>query len=258
MKTLVDAFTLLTIIPVPSGKNDDPGAGSSKFAPLFFPLVGGLIGLAMAAVFALVDLFLPVPLVAALVLATGVALTGAIHIDGLADYADGVFGGRTAEDRLRIMKLPDVGAFGVVTVVPVLLVDWTAISSMTTPGAWSVLVVAGLVSWTAPLVVMSFTTYLPAEGLGQSYKGLSRLAIAGPTVFTFSITFVIGGWAALAVALAGVLTAFAVGVFAKKSIGGATGDVYGAGVELSFAAALIAAVAVIDAGEKLEPIWVWL
>ena len=49
MKTLVDAFTLLTIIPVPSGKNDDPGAGPSKFAPLFFPLVGGLIGLLMAA-----------------------------------------------------------------------------------------------------------------------------------------------------------------------------------------------------------------
>ena len=258
MKALVDAFTLLTIIPVPSGKNDDPDAGPSKFAPLFFPLVGGLIGLAMAAVFALVDLFLPVPLVAALVLATGVALTGAIHIDGLADYADGVFGGRTAEDRLRIMKLPDVGAFGVVAVVLVLLVDWTAMSSMTTPGTWAALVVAGLVSRTAPLVVMSFTSYLPAEGLGQSYTGLSKLAIAGSVAFTFAIAFAIGGWLALAVASGGLVTALAIGILAKKRLGGATGDVYGASIEFSFAAALIGAVAVVGAGEKLEPIWVRL
>ena len=73
--------------------------------------------IAMAAAFAFSDPFLPLPLVAALVLVTGVALTGAMHIDGLADFADGVFGGRTTEDRLRIMKLPDVGAFGLVAVV---------------------------------------------------------------------------------------------------------------------------------------------
>jgi adenosylcobinamide-GDP ribazoletransferase len=213
----------------------------------------------MAAIFALVDLFLPVPLVAALVLATGVALTGAIHIDGLADFADGVFGGRTVEDRLRIMKLPDVGAFGLVAVVLVMLVDWTALWSMTATGtatgAWVALLVAGLVSRAAPLVVMLVTSYVPSEGLGQRYRRLSKLAIAGSVLFTFLVAFVIGGWLALAVAGVGLLMALAVGFFAKTRLGGATGDVYGASVELSFAVALIGAIVVIDAGEKLEPVW---
>lgn len=258
MKPLLDAFTLLTVVPVPFARGYDAEAGPSKSAPLFFPLAGLFVGLAMAAVFVVADLFLPVLPAAALVLASGVALTGAIHADGLADFADGVFGGRTVEDRLRIMKLPDVGAFGTVAVVLVLLVDWATISSLAVPGVWAALALAGLVSRTAPLVVMLMTDYLPLEGLGQSYRGLSRLAVAGSVAFTFLAAVVIGGWLALAVTTAGLLTAIAVGVVAKKRLGGATGDVYGASVELSFAAVLIGAIAVIDAGAELEPIWVGL
>ena len=256
MKPLFDAFTLLSVIPVPFARDDDAGTAPGRSAPLFFPLVGALIGLAMAAAFALGDLFLPVTVAAALVLVTGVALTGAIHIDGLADFADGVFGGRTAEDRLRIMKLPDVGAFGLVAVVLVVLVDWTAISSMAAPGAWVGLVIAGMASRTAPLVVMFTTSYVPLDGLGQGYRRLSKLPIAGSVVFTFLIAFVIGGWLALAVALAGLLMALAVGIFAKTRLGGATGDVYGASVELSFAVVLISVIALNDAGEKLGPVWI--
>lgn len=255
MKPLVNAFTLLTVIPVPFAGKYTTGGGASVFAPLFFPPVGALIGLAMAGVFILADLALPTPLVAALVLATGVALTGAIHIDGLADFTDGVFGGRTVEDRLRIMKLPDVGAFGVAAVVLVLLADWAAVSSLTSTDIWVVLAIAGLVSRTAPLVVMFMTPYLPAAGLGQGYRGLSKLAITGAILFAVAMVFAIGGWLALSVALAGVLAASAVGLFAARRLGGATGDVYGASIELSFAISLIAAVAVMDAGEKLEPVW---
>lgn len=258
MKPLLDAFTLLTVIPVPFANRYDTAAGPSKSAPIFFPLVGMFVGLAMAAVFVVADLFLPVLPVAALVVAAGVAPTGAIHIDGLADFTDGVFGGRTVEDRLRIMKLPDVGAFGVVAVVLVLLVDWATISSLTAPGVWAALALAGLVSRTAPLVVMLMTAYLPPEGLGQSYRGLSRLVVAGSVTFTFLVAVVIGGWLALAVTLAGLLMAIAVGVVAKKRLGGATGDVYGASVELSFAVAMIGVIAIADADEKLEPIWVGL
>jgi adenosylcobinamide-GDP ribazoletransferase len=266
LKPLVGAFTLLTVIPVPfvgDGNGDpDPGSGPSKFAPLFFPVVGLAIGLVMAAAFALFDLFLPVMVTAALALVLGVALTGALHVDGLADFADGVFGGRDAADRLRIMKLPDVGAFGVVAVVLVVLVDWTAISSLGALDTWVVLALAGLVSRTAPLVVMSITQYVsvqgPGQGLGHGYSGLSRAALAGATLVTLAGAFVIGGWLALGVAIAGLLTALVVGVIARRRLGGATGDVYGASVELAFAVCVIGAVAVADAGEKLEPIWVSL
>ncbi len=246
------------MIPVPFTGSNAPTA-PSKFAPLFFPLIGLVIGLAMASAFALIGLVLPVQLAAALMLAAGVALTGAIHIDGLADFTDGAFGGRNTEDRLRIMKLPDVGAFGMTAVVLVLLVDWTAVSSLGDSNSWVVLALAGLISRTAPLVVMSMTSYIslqaPGQGLGQSYVGLSRSALLATVFIVVGIAFAIGGWLAVAAAFAGLLMAFVVGAFAKKRLGGANGDVYGASVELSFAVALIGAIAVIDAGEKFEPIW---
>lgn len=255
MKPLIDSFTLLTVIPVPFVRRDDANGEASSIAPLFFPLVGALIGLVLAAVFALGDHFLPVTLAAALALTAVTALTGAIHVDGLADFADGVFGGRTAEDRLRIMKLPDVGAFGLAAVVIVILVDWTSISSLTGPDAWAALILTGLISRTAPLAVMFVSSYAPTKGLGQGYRGLSKLPIAGSVLFTFLVAAVIGGWLALTVTFAGLLMALAVGVLARRRLGGATGDVYGASVELSLAVALISVVALKDAGEKLEPIW---
>lgn len=253
---MVSAFTLLTVIPLPftGGANTPP----SKSAPLLFPVVGLIIGLAMAGAFVLADRWLPIQLAAALTLAVGVGITGAIHIDGVADFADGVFGGQTPEDRLRIMKLPDVGAFGVVAVGLVLLVDWTAVSSLAGANIWATFAVIGTVSRTGPLVVMSMTQYVSSGGLGQSYSGLARPALAGSILVSAGIAFVAGGALALAVTAAGLLMAAVIGWVAKKRLGGATGDVYGASVELAFAASLIAVVAILDAGEILEPIWTTL
>ncbi|MEE8045828.1 MAG: adenosylcobinamide-GDP ribazoletransferase, partial [Dehalococcoidia bacterium] len=237
MKPLFDAFTLLTIIPVPFVKNHD--SPPSRFAPLFFPIIGLLIGVGAASVFTLVDEFLPRNLASALVVTSIVAITGALHIDGLADFFDGMFGGHDSESRLRIMKQPEVGAFGVSAVVLVLLIDWAALSSITSDDAWIVLPLVGLVSRTAPLMVMATTNYVSANGLGQSYAGLSKSALIVMLVFTLAVAAVIGGGPALSAAIVGLIAAALVGLFARKRIGGANGDVYGASVELVAAVCLI-------------------
>lgn len=256
MKPLVDALTLLTIIPVPfaGGRNADP----SRFAPLFFPVVGLLIGVGAAAVFALFDEYLPRNLAAALTVAAIAAVTGALHIDGLADFFDGVFGGRDPESRLRIMKQPDIGAFGVAAVVLVLGIHWIALSSLTTSDAWIVLPLVGLISRTAPLVVMAITSYVSSTGLGQSYANLAKPALMVMILLATVVGAAIGGGLSLSVAIAGLVMAVIVAVIAKRRLAGANGDVYGASVELVAAVCLIGAAGIVDAGGIFEPIWTTL
>lgn len=252
MKPLVDAFTLLTVVPLPFG---DRSQAPSRFAPLFFPLVGLAIGVGASGAFALFDSFLPVSVAAALVLAFAVGISGALHVDGLADFADGVFGGRSVEDRIRIMKKSDVGAFGISAVFLVLLADWTSLATLTVKDAWVVLPIVGLISRTAPLVVMSMTSYVSANGLGQSYSAVPKSALFVIIASSAGVTFLMGGAYALVIAVVGFAVAVLVAKIAKSRVGGATGDVYGASIELSVAFCLIAAVAIIDVGEKLEPVW---
>ena len=256
MKPFIDAFTLLTVIPLPFGRNSV--SPPSRFAPLFFPFVGLLIGIGAAAAFELIDGLLPRNLAAALVVVAMVAVTGALHVDGLADFADGIFGGRDPESRLRIMKQPDIGAFGVTAVVLVLGVNWIALSSITLDSVWIVLPVVGLISRSAPLVIMSITNYVSANGLGKSYVGVPKPALVSVIFLTLVISAVIGGVPALSIAIGGLVSAAVIALFARKRIGGANGDVYGAGIELATTVCLIGAVGVIDAGGLFEPVWTTL
>lgn len=253
MKSLVDAFRLLTIVPVPFGSGHD--SPQSKYAPLFFPLVGLLIGVGAAALFAAFDDLLPRSLGAALTIAAVVIITGALHIDGLADFFDGMFGGHDPESRLRIMKQPDVGAFGVAAVVLVLLIDWVALSSISVTMAWIVLPLVGVVSRTAPLVVMAVTSYVSQNGLGQSYAKLSNIALLVAIVLAVVVGAVIGGGLSLSIAIAGLIAALLIGLFSKKRIGGANGDVYGASIELVVAVCLIGAAGVVEGGGRFEALW---
>lgn len=240
-------------MPVPFGNGHD--SSPSKYAPLFFPLVGLLIGVGAAALFAVFDDLLPRSLGAALTIAALVIIAGALHIDGLADFFDGMFGGHDSESRLRIMKSPDVGAFGVAAVVLVLLIDWVALSSISVTMAWIVLPLAGVVSRAAPLVVMALTSYVSQNGLGQSYTSLSKIALVTAIVFTVVVAAVIGGGLSLSIAIAGLVAAVLVGLFSKKRVGGANGDVYGASVELVVLVCLVGAAGVVDAGGRFEAVW---
>ena len=126
--SFIVALQFLTSIPVPLKREYTPREmGKST---LYFPVVGLIIGLTLAGLHWLLGLLLPYGLVNAFIIIALVLLTGAIHLDGFADTCDGIAGHRTVEERWQVMRDSRVGAFGVVGVVLLLLVKYTALGSI--------------------------------------------------------------------------------------------------------------------------------
>lgn len=130
LRLILTALAFLTRIPVPAwvGYADSQLNQSVRY----FPLIGLLVGAILAGVYSLATLFWPPALALLLALVFGVLLTGAFHEDGLADFYDGVFGGLTVERRLEIMKDSRVGTYGVLALLAVLGLKFTALLSVPT------------------------------------------------------------------------------------------------------------------------------
>ncbi len=212
----------------------------------WFTLVGVLLGAALAGTdYALGLLFSPI-VTAALLLATWVLATGALHLDGFLDTCDGLFGGHTPEARLRIMRDERVGAFAVIGGVLLLLVKYSCLAEV--PSRAVALIVAPTTArWGLAVAVVAFP-YARAEGSGRWMKdhaGWRQVTIASITALV--TVAVAAGWLGLAViALAGVATV-AGAAFVLRRLPGLTGDVYGALCEMLETLTLLAFVA----GEKL-------
>lgn len=228
------ALTLLTVLPVGN-------AAPSAAATLWFVPVGALVGGVIVVLDMALSAVLPAIVVAPIDLLALALLTGGLHLDGLADSADGLFGGGDAARRLRIMREPAIGAFAVVAVVLVLLVDAAALAS--TPERATLLWLGAVCSRWTIAVAVSTVPYARSEGLGTSYRGTSgrvRAVVATVTAAVLALPFGIIGAAAMAVA-AGL--AVLVAARAMRALGGLTGDVYGAMVEITFMGVLVIGVA---------------
>jgi adenosylcobinamide-GDP ribazoletransferase len=240
------ALGLLTRLPVPV----DPAQASQRGAAAAWawPLAGLVVALIAALMaFAGQAVGLGAGEVAALALGTQAMVTGAMHEDGLADTADGFWGGWTMPARLEIMKDSHIGTYGVLAVAITLLARWSALVSLIEANAyWAALLAAGLLS-RAPMVAMMAA--LPnARGTGLS-STVGRPG-AGTTLLALGIASA-GGMALLGaqglLALLGLAAAtLALGTLAKVKVGGQTGDVLGASQQigetllLAFAAATLA------------------
>lgn len=244
MRRLLHAIAFLTRLPVP-GAPIGGGADVGR-AALFFPAAGALLGglLALAAR-ALAPRLPPLPL-AALLVALLAALTGALHLDGLADTADGFGGGRTREDVLRIMRDHAVGAYGATALVLVLLLDAALIAALLERGRaapWLV-VVPALARW-VPVALSRFLPYARAGGgLGAAVTDHGgALELVGATLLALALALGLAGPPGLLAFAAVALLAITHGLACRRRIGGVTGDALGAGVELAQALALLVAVA---------------
>jgi adenosylcobinamide-GDP ribazoletransferase len=235
--SLRSAMAFLTVLPVATSE----GAPGERLGRAYFPAIGALVGLLSAVVFAFLDAF-TTPLLAAVgATATLALLTGALHLDGLADSADGLFGGGDVSRRLEVMRDPRLGSFGTVAVVLVLVGEVAAIASMSPGRAVAGLVIAGALSRLAMLFVITLVPYVRSSGLGVAAGDSSHrdfdLALGG----AFAAVACLLDWRrALLAACVVALTMLAVIVLARRRLGGATGDVYGATAELSMVAALVA------------------
>ncbi|HEX3415721.1 MAG TPA: adenosylcobinamide-GDP ribazoletransferase [Stellaceae bacterium] len=209
-----------------------------------FPLVGAGIGGAAALALLLAQLVgLASWLAALLSVMAGIALTGALHEDGLADTADGFCGGRDRDEKLAILRDSRQGTYGVLAIVLSVLLRAAALAGIgDVIHAGLALVAAHAVSRAAlPAAMMGLTPARP-DGLGAT-AGTPRAggAIAAALIGTAIASAALGpGRGAIAVSLTGVLV-FAMGELARRQIGGYTGDVLGAFQQVAEVVILLAA-----------------
>lgn len=212
---------------------------------LFYPLVGLLFGVILWAVNWL--LFgTPLLLHAALLLTVWVLLSGALHLDGLADSADAWLGGFGDRERtLTIMKDPRSGPIAVVTLVLVLLLKFAALLALIEQQHSALLIIVPLLGRASLLALFLTTPYVRAGGLGQALADhLPRLA--GKKVLAISAlacVLIAGLSGVLALVLAALVFAWLRQVMVRR-LGGTTGDTAGALLELLEMAVLVGVVLV--------------
>ncbi len=208
-----------------------------------FPLVGLLIGAMLWGLHMMVDEAVPPAVEAALLLALWVMLTGALHLDGLADMADGWLGGHGDRARaLAIMKDSRLGTGGAVALVVLLLLKWLAVWQLLQQAAVWLLFLAPVAGRVAAIALMLLTPYVSEQGLGeQMHRHLSPLAV-----------WLWSGWLVM-----GVLLGFGMGALAVlvgvwlwlrwvmiRVTGGMTGDTAGAMTEVMEVAVMLTLLAV--------------
>jgi len=200
----------------------------------WFPVVGAAIGLAVGGVWWLAARAWSPLAAAAVVVAVDVALTGYLHLDGLADTADGLLPPMPAARRLEVMSDPSIGAFGAVTLFTVVLARFGAFASM--PAAPLVVGALWCGSRSAMAVVARTVRYARPGGLASAFvdrPGVGRLrgvAVPGLVGVALSLGLAVAGRGvhgvvALGAEMVGVV---AVVALAQRRIGGFTGDVLGA------------------------------
>jgi adenosylcobinamide-GDP ribazoletransferase len=212
---------------------------------VFFPLVGGGVGAVTGLVAIGLAKALPFFLAAAVAVAFHAALTGAIHLDALADLADSL-GGATRDRALEILRDPSVGAFGVLALVVDVLFQVGALAALLgETDLLSLAVSAFALGRAAPLVIGWALPYArPGAGSGRALTDEPRPweRVAG-LLLAAVVVFALTGLRGFALAGGAVIGTALVALVAWRRLGGATGDVLGAGIEVATVGALLAAAA---------------
>jgi adenosylcobinamide-GDP ribazoletransferase len=241
---VIGALTFLTVV----GRSRPPRSADLAW----FPAVGMFLGAVLGCAWWIGEQVWPPALAAALVVAADLALTGLLHVDGLADSADGLLPHLDREQRLAVMAAPDVGAFGVATTAATLLVRWSALAALPVGGWRAVVLLAAVWATARAGMVLVMATQPYARGAGglaspfvstpsasgpatrsapraASFTAIATLVLA--TVVSAVVTASTGGLSAITGAagiVVGVGAGVVVALLARRRIGGYTGDVLGA------------------------------
>ncbi|NTV66760.1 MAG: adenosylcobinamide-GDP ribazoletransferase [Chlorobaculum sp.] len=239
---LVTALRTLTILPV-------PGREAERFSDslFWFPFVGLVIGTLEALLARFGVLAGWYEMAALLALGGGIVLTRGLHADGLADLADGFFGGRNREAALRIMKDPNVGSFGSLALIFVMLFKFVCLVELARYEAFGTMTAGVLLARMGQVLLATWLPYARAEGGTATAfvdgAGWPHLFVAVASAFVFLLYPVGFGWPrALFLTASALASTFALGLLSRRKIGGVTGDVLGACSELTEAFVWLAAV----------------
>ncbi|MCE8546779.1 adenosylcobinamide-GDP ribazoletransferase [Ruegeria pomeroyi] len=233
------ALVLLTRLPLPA--LPEPAFARQAAAVWAFPLAGLVVGglawvtgaLALAAGLA------PVA-VAGLMLVVLVMTTGAMHEDGLADTADGLWGGFTPERRLEIMKDSHIGTYGVLALILSQGLRLAALAALVAGGAFGAVVAAAVWSRALMPVLMRVLPNARGAGLSQSVGRPAPQAVVIGLGLAMGLALLLAGWTVLIPALLAALAVTGLAVLARAKIGGQTGDILGAAQQLAEITCLLA------------------
>jgi cobalamin 5'-phosphate synthase/cobalamin synthase len=230
IRQFVAAVSFLTRIPVPPAEQTVQELGRSA---RWFPLVGLALGGFYAGAAWLLAPHLPALVVAVLLAGMDAVITGALHLDGLADMADGFGAGRTREDVLRIMRDHAVGSYGSAALIILLLLKVACLSQLIANKRylWILLVAPALSRWAIVLMMQLApyarqTTTEIGSGALSTHIRRTELVIASATCialpFAFGLVRTLACWG-VAAGTTLVMTAYC-----RRRIGGVTGDTLGA------------------------------
>lgn len=219
-----DALAFLTRVPVGREAAEE---GIEK-ASSWFPVVGALVGLAVAGIYAAAYPWLPSLLAAMIAVGAGIWLTGAFHEDGLADSFDALGSGATGEEALAIMRDPRLGTYGTTAVV--LSVVWrvVAVASLAPAAALAGLVMAHSLGRAGSVALMALTPAARPDGLGRSgVSGVTQGGVWFAILTGLAVSSVAAGpWVGPAV-IAVALTVIALRRVGVRRVDGITGDLLG-------------------------------
>lgn len=229
------ALSFLTVFRLPRLTSDIVTAEDLAATFSFFPLVGIVLGGTILSVAYPLASFAPPLLLAVWITTLLAALTRALHLDGLADLADGIGGGYTKERRLEIMKDSRIGAFGAIALMLALLFKVSAICSLVSHNAWSPILLIPALSRTAMvLTAYKSPSARSGEGLGKLFlQHMNSKHLYTACGIALALSILLSPRFFLLYAALTVLTVLAIRRFTLKTLGGVTGDVLGATNELT-------------------------
>lgn len=245
-RAFVAAVRFLSTLPLPGTAQlfDKEEIGERVIVgSVYFPLVGLILALLLWLLLLITAPFAPSLVLAALLLIAEVLLTGGLHLDGLMDSCDGLFGGRTRERKLEIMRDSRVGSFGVLGAACLLILKFACLASLPTHILPFVLLMTlPTARWCMVLALYIFPS-ARSTGLGALYRQaitLRHLLIAGG--ITLVIAILSGRLAGIGLWILATGIAFALGTWITRQLDGLTGDSYGAIAEITEVVTLLAAV----------------
>jgi len=231
MRRFLIALQFLTILPIRiKSKILAEDFGKSL---LFFPAVGVLIGVMLTLALFLLK-FLPTLVIGAFILVLSIIITGGIHLDGFADTCDGFYGNRPKERTLEIMRDSKVGVMGVIGIVSLLLLKFSLIVNISQGVLWKILIVMVVFGRWSQVLACYISEYARKEGKAKyfvEYASGDEFRIG--TFFTLVLFFVLLGLKGVVLFAFSLVPVILFINYAKKKIGGMTGDTIGAASEVS-------------------------
>ena len=232
-------FSLQFLTRIPINIQVEMNSINISKSTFFFPFIGMLIGAVSAAAY-YIGLFIGKDIAALFAVLALIFITGGLHIDGLSDTCDGFFSSRKRERILEIMKDSHSGTFGVIAVVLDILVKYILFSRLQA-NVIPILMLSCANARLNAVMLMCFTKCARPGGMGAMFSGNSnkKYFYLGATLYV-ALTIMVFNYKFLVPLAAAFIVALLIAYKSYKTIGGLTGDVYGASIEISEIVSILA------------------